>query len=70
MTEPVRPAEYVQTKAIPFRKRTTWERLGWLAKKLDAEGEDPIMRFAVASALKAMAIELEFAQSDGDDRGR
>jgi len=61
--------EYVQTKAIEFRERPLWGKLDWLANQLDKSGHDDMMRFAVASALKALAIQLEFAQSDGDDRG-
>lgn len=52
---------------IDLKRRSTPDRLRWLSKKLDEDGTNEITRFAIATALLAVACELE--QSDGTERG-
>lgn len=53
---------------VKLRERPMPDRLKWLAEKLDQDGEDPMIRFAVSSVLYAIAVELT-ARIDGDPRG-
>jgi hypothetical protein len=52
-------------------QRTPPDRLRWLAQKIEDDGADQLVRYAVASALIIMAIEMEVAGvPDGRQRDR
>ena len=61
-----------RSRTVQFRERTFPDKLRWLADKLDRDGDDDFTRFAVASAMLAVAADLEhnaaqhrLAQIDG-----
>ena len=56
-------ADCVPNRVVSFRERTFPDKLRWLADKLDRDGDDEFIRFAVASAMLAVAADLEGARN-------
>lgn len=53
------PEHWRWVESVEFRERPLPDKLRWLAAKLDKDGTDPVIRFAVASALIAMAARID-----------
>lgn len=50
---------------IEVNRRALPDRLRYFAKKLDDEGDQEVIRYAVASGLLAVAVELELHTDGG-----